>query len=144
MIGSPLFIEAAVRRAADTVSLHLLVGWLAMLLGVLTGAGLGLFFHIDEWAGGYSSYRRRMLRLAHIAFFGLGFMNIFFGLTVERIALPPINVQIASAGMILGLFAMPLVCYLSAWRKPLRVLFPVPVLVITGAIIAVLLGWGRR
>lgn len=125
----------------ETVSLHLLVGWIAMLLGVFAGAAIGMFFHREDWAGGYASYRRRMLRLGHIAFFGLGFINLFFALTLERIALPLINTQIASVGLIVGLISMPLTCFLSAWRKPMRHLFPVPVLAVGGALLALLLGW---
>ena len=30
--------------------------------------------------GGYGSFRRRLTRLGHIAFFGLGFVNLFYGL----------------------------------------------------------------
>ena len=36
----------------DTAELNILVGWAAMLMGVLSGAAIGLFFHIDDWAGG--------------------------------------------------------------------------------------------
>jgi hypothetical protein len=125
----------------EIVSLHLLVGWIAMLLGVFAGAVIGMFFHREDWAGGYASYRRRMLRLGHIAFFGLGFINLFFALTLERIALPSINVQIASAGLLLGVVTMPLICFLSAWRKPIRHLFPVPVLAVSGALLSLLVGW---
>lgn len=125
----------------EIVNLHLLVGWIAMLLGVFAGAVIGMFFHREDWAGGYASYRRRMLRLGHIAFFGLGFINLFFALTLERIALPPINTQIASAGLILGVITMPLICFLSAWRKPIRHLFPVPVLAVSSALLSLLVGW---
>jgi hypothetical protein len=125
----------------EIVSLHLLVGWIAMLLGVFAGAVIGVFFHREDWAGGYASYRRRMLRLGHIAFFGLGFINLFFALTLERIALPSINVQIASAGLLLGVITMPLICFLSACRKPIRHLFPVPVLAVSGALLSLLVGW---
>lgn len=125
----------------EIVNLHLLVGWIAMLLGVSAGAVIGMFFHREDWAGGYASYRRRMLRLGHIAFFGLGFINLFFALTLERIALPSINTQIASAGLIIGVITMPLVCFLSAWRKPVRHLFPVPVLAVSSALLSLLVGW---
>ena len=112
-----------------------------MLLGALTGAGIGLFIHIEDWAGGYASYRRRMLRLAHISFFGLGFINLLYALTLEHILLPQINQQVTSLGLILGVVTMPLVCYLSAWRKLMRHLFPIPVLAVTSALIALLMGW---
>jgi energy-converting hydrogenase Eha subunit A len=129
------------KHAIDTASLNLFVGWIAMLLGVLAGAWLGLFFHIEDWAGGYASYRRRMLRLAHIAFFGLGFINLLYALSLERIALPTLNARIASVGFVVGVISMPLVCYLSAWRKSYRHLFPIPVIAVGAAILAVLLGW---
>jgi hypothetical protein len=35
---------------------------------------------------------------------------------------------------------MPLVCYLAAWKKPLRHLFPVPVLSLLGAVAALIGG----
>ena len=40
-----------------------------MLAGVLSGMAMGLFFHQDGWLGGYGSFRRRLLRLGHIAFY---------------------------------------------------------------------------
>ena len=43
-------------------TLNLIAGWLGMLAGVLSGAILGLFFHREDWMGGYGSYRRRLAR----------------------------------------------------------------------------------
>ncbi|HEY0720595.1 MAG TPA: hypothetical protein VGE50_05025, partial [Gammaproteobacteria bacterium] len=84
-----------------------------MLLGVTAGAAIGLFFHKEEWAGGYGSFQRRMLRLGHISFFGLGFINLLFGLTLKFIALPEANITVASYGFIVGVLTMPLVCFLT-------------------------------
>lgn len=100
--------------------------WIAILLGLVTGAGLGLFFHGDDWLGGYGSWRRRMIRLGHISFFGTGFLNLAFAVSVRHLGLdqPP---AVASAGFVLGALAMPAVCFLSAWRKPFRHLFAIPV-----------------
>ena len=39
-------------------------GWLGMFLGVVSGAVIGMFFHREDWMGGYDSYRRRLTRLA--------------------------------------------------------------------------------
>ena len=124
-----------------TASLHILVGWLAMLSGVATGAVLGLFFHRDGWAGGYASFKRRMLRLGHISFFGIGFLNFLFGLTLTAVELPQPHVAIASAGFIVAVVAMPLCCFLTAWKRPMRHLFPIPVLAVLTGIIPVLAGW---
>src|SRR6476659_1498472 len=38
----------------------LVTGWSGMLGGVVSGAVLGLFFHKDDWMGGYASFRRRL------------------------------------------------------------------------------------
>jgi hypothetical protein len=121
-------------------TLNLLAGWLGMLAGVVSGAVLGLFFHDEKWMGGYTSYRRRLARLGHIAFFGLGFLNLIFAATAAQFSLAGHNLSIASWALILGAGTMPLCCFLSAWRKPLRHLFPIPVLSITTGILAILIG----
>ncbi|NNC66315.1 MAG: hypothetical protein HKN84_16150 [Gammaproteobacteria bacterium] len=120
---------------------HLGVGWVAMLAGVAAGAVLGLFFHDDEWAGGYSAFRRRMLRLGHISFFGIGILNVLFAVTLSQVALPDTNAHIASAGFVVAVVAMPLCCFLAAWKKPLRHLFPIPVLAVLAGIVPILQGW---
>ena len=125
----------------DTAELNILVGWAAMLMGVLSGAAVGLFFHIDEWAGGYASFRRRMLRLAHISFFGIGFINVMFGLTLQALQLSAPVVEIGSLRLIVGVITMPLCCYLTAWKNIFRHLFPVPVLAVAAGIVATLYGW---
>ena len=123
---------------------NLIGGWLGMLGGVLSGAIIGLFFHRDEWMGGYGSYRRRLIRLAHISFFGLGFLNLIFAATSPQLLLHGRWLATASSALIVGAIAMPVCCFLSAWRKPLRHLFPVPVLAVVTGILAILIGgWNR-
>lgn len=124
-----------------TANLHILIGWVAMFLGVISGAVIGLFFHKEEWAGGYGAFRRRMLRLGHISFFGLGFINLLFGLTLQTITLPVLHISISSSGFLIGVITMPLCCFLAAWKKPFRHLFPLPVLSVLAGIIPILLGW---
>jgi hypothetical protein len=124
----------------DISLLHVVVGWSAMLLGALTGAFIGLYFHRDDWAGGYDSFRRRMLRLCHIALFGLGILNLLFGLTVEITTLPENGIIIASTGFILAVVTMPLCCLLAAWRKPFRHLFPIPVLGVLAGVLPMVFG----
>ena len=63
--------------------INLLVAWVAILIGLLTGTALGLFFHDESWLGGYGSWRRRLMRLGHISFFGTGFLNLAFILSVK-------------------------------------------------------------
>lgn len=123
---------------------NLIGGWLAMLGGVLSGATLGLFFHREDWMGGYGSYRRRLMRLGHIAFFGLGFLNLIFAATSHELSLRGGYLVTASLALMIGAITMPVCCFLSAWRKPLRHLFPVPVLAVTTGIFSILVGWWNR
>jgi hypothetical protein len=120
---------------------NLLVGWIAMFGGVVSGALIGLHFHKQDWMGGYGSFRRRLTRLGHISFFGLGFLNVLFGLSLKVLALPSVHVQVASLGFIAGAVLMPLCCFLAAWRPQLRHLFPLPVASVFAGIVAMLLGW---
>jgi hypothetical protein len=128
----------------EIAGLNLLAGWLGMLGGVVSGATVGLFFHRDEWMGGYASFRRRMTRLGHISFFGLGFINLMFVFSMRAVAFPAFEAKLASQCFVLGLITMPLVCFLTAWRKPLRHLFPVPVASVLVGIVALLEGWPAR
>jgi hypothetical protein len=125
------------------VATNLLAGWVGMLGGVLSGAIVGLFFHGDDWMGGYASYRRRLVRLGHISFFGLGFLNLLFALTAAPLHLAGTAVAIASPALLALAATMPVCCYLSAWRKPLRHLFPIPVLAALTGVLAILLGGFR-
>ncbi len=106
---------------------NIVAAWMAFLFGALAGAVAGLLFHDEAWLGGYGSWRRRLMRLGHVAFFGIGFINLGFGLTVQALGLASRGIDDASFLLIVGLITMPLVCYLAAWKKGFRHLFIVPV-----------------
>ena len=121
------------------VSQTLTVVWTGMLLGVVSGAVIGMFFHREDWMGGYSSYRRRLTRLGHISFFGLAFVNMAFAMTQF---ISPLTEPWGRTALILftiGAIAMPTVCFLTAWKKPLRQLFFIPVGTILGGVVLTLL-----
>lgn len=101
-------------------------GWSLILTAFVSGAILGLFFHRDDFLGGYASFRRRILRLGHIALAALGMMNVLYGLS-PMAAEPSPETQIASLGFIVGGVTMPAVCFLTAWRVGFRHLFFIPV-----------------
>jgi len=109
------------------VEQNIVAAWMAFLFGALAGAVAGLLFHDEAWLGGYGSWRRRLMRLGHVAFFGLGFINLGFGLTVQALNLASRGIDDASFLLIVGLITMPLLCYLTAWKKGFRHLFIVPV-----------------
>jgi hypothetical protein len=107
------------------VSINLFSGWMGFLAGAVTGALMGLFFHRENWLGGYGSFPRRMIRLGHIACFGLGLINILFALTAATVPAAT-SLSIASSLLVAGMITMPLTCFLTAWRKPFRHLFFIP------------------
>ena len=115
-------------------------GWVGMLLGVASGAVIGLFFHREDWMGGYASYRRRLTRLGHISFFGLALVNFCFAFTQFVTPLAAPWGVIAMQSFIIGAATMPTVCFLSAWRKPFRHLFSIPVGAVLMGVIGALIG----
>ena len=71
-------------------------------------------------------------------------LNLIFAATASQLPLAGQDLVIASWALILGAATMPLCCFLSAWRKPLRHLFPIPVLSVTTGLLAILIGgWPR-
>ncbi|MBM3838142.1 MAG: hypothetical protein FJ398_09280 [Verrucomicrobia bacterium] len=108
--------------------LNLVVAWIWILLGFLSGMILGLSFHREDWLGGYGSFRRRLYRLGHISFFGLGTVNLLFFLTVRTFATVGEGTQFASWGFVLGALTMPICCFATAHCPRFRMFFAVPVL----------------
>ncbi len=121
-------------------NLNFTAAWIGILLGFASGSGLGLKFYKSEWLGGYSSWPRRMLRLGHISFFGLAIVNLAYALGIQGFGIEmPSN--LVSYLFVAGAITMPLVCFLSAWRKPIRHLFYIPVLCLcAGAFLFVIQG----
>ena len=115
------------------MTINLYAAWIGFLLGALAGATAGLFFDRENWLGGYADWRRRMVRLGHISFFGIGLLNLGFYLTVEAVGIQE-GIRIPAILLMVGAVAMPLVCYLSAYRKGFRHLFFVPAGAVTLAL----------
>jgi len=112
---------------------NLVAAWLGILLGFVSGMMLGMFFHDEKWLGGYASHKRRLYRLGHISFFGLGAVNLFFWLTAKNISAPGTNWAWASGLFVLGAVTMPLCCALMAHWPKLHLLFSVPVVSLIAA-----------
>jgi hypothetical protein len=122
--------------------LNWIAGWWLILAGFMVGAGLGLFFHRDDFWGGYDSFRRRIVRLGHIALEALGLLNLLFALSPWP---RPETwwAAVASPCFVAGGVAMPCVCFLTAWKKPFRHLFILPVLALVLGVAFTLAGGGR-
>lgn len=113
---------------ATLLNLNLALAWLWILLGFVSGMVLGMFFHDEKWLGGYASHKRRMYRLGHISFFGLGTVNLLFWLTVKNLPALGALASTAAVAMMIGALTMPLCCALMAHFPKAHLVFTVPVL----------------
>lgn len=107
---------------------NLVIAWLWIVLGFAAGALLGIGFDRDQWLGGYTSLRRRLYRLGHVAFFGTGFLNLLFVITVVVFGLSGTSVVAAGWSFLAGALSMPVCCALVAHRPTLKPFFALPVL----------------
>ncbi len=114
-----------------------------MIVGALLGMVFGMRAESREWAGGYGSFRRQALRLAHIAAFAMGIINIILygSVTAGLNALPPWASLTGSVAMISGGALMPAVCLAVSWRQPLKYLFPLPASCVLVALLLQAWGW---
>jgi len=120
--------------------LHIYSAWTGILLGFTAGAALGLFFHNEKWLGGYSSWPRRMARLGHISFFGIAFINLAYATSLSVFNFAASGPPYPSYLLIAGAITMPLVCFLSAYKKPFRQLFFLPVCCLLAGTIMIIQG----
>lgn len=100
--------------------------WALVVLGLASGALLGLRFHDEQFLGGYGSWRRRLARLGHIACIALALLQMAHELSPAG-ALVDAASEWRRALWTVGGFAMPVVCWLAAWRPSFRRLFFLPV-----------------
>lgn len=121
-----------------------IIGWLWIVIGFASGILLGVKFQRENWLGGYSAFPRRLIRLGHISFVGLGFLNILFALSVSRLHLTPNQLLFTSWAFIAGAVTMPTCCFLTAWRRAFQPLFAIPVLCLLTGSVLVLAGLVTR
>jgi hypothetical protein len=123
---------------------NILVGWVGMILGALLGMAFGLRAESRDWAGGYGSFQRQALRLAHIAAFALGMINVLYGSCTRGLdLLLPWVAASGSVAMIAGGLLMPAVCLAAACYRPLKLLFPLPASCVLVALTVQAWGWWR-
>jgi hypothetical protein len=126
----------AVHLSSAHLPANWLFGWVLILLSFLTGALLGMGFYRNEFLGGYDSFRRRIIRLGHIALAALGALNILYSLGPQNARFGTTT----SIGLMAGGVLMPAICFLSGWRAGFRRLFFLPVICLIVAVVCVILG----
>ncbi len=119
--------------------MNLVLAWALIVFGFGGGFVFGLYFHRDDWMGGYASFKRRLYRLAHIATLALGMINILFYLTVQHVPYPDRAIDLASWGFVIGALSMPTACLVVAHNVKARAIFLVPVVSLIGAAVITLL-----
>jgi hypothetical protein len=120
-----------------------LIAWSLVLAGLASGLLLGLFFRNEEFLGGYASFRRRLVRLGHVACVALGRLLLEVARAQATSGTPPAPPAIV-AWFAAGSLLMPLVCFLTAWRPAFRFAFVVPVGSLIGPVVALLVHIARQ
>lgn len=117
--------------------LNLVLAWVWIVLRFASGLVLGLNFHRPDWLGGYASFRRRLYRLGHVSFFGLGAVNLLFYFTARTLPDSSAGVAVAAWAFAAGTVTMPVCCLPTAHWPRARFLFAAPVtsLLLAGAAI---------
>jgi hypothetical protein len=131
--------DTGLSMASPIHVLNWYAGWGLVLAAFVTGAVLGLFFHGEDFLGGYTSFRRRIIRLGHIALAALGLMNVVYSLSPWP---EPSRweAEAASICWLAGGIAMPAVCFLTGWNAAFRYLFFIPVTALVMAVVYTLRG----
>jgi len=121
------------------LDLNIFAGWVSILCGIVMGMGMGMFFDQEKWLGGYGSWARRMVRLGHVAFFGIGLLNIAYAATVKYLewSQPP---EICSRLLAVACALMPATCFLAAFDRRWRHGFAAPVICVLAGVVGVLAG----
>ncbi len=114
--------------------LNLAFGWIWITAGFLSGAMLGMGFHKENFMGGYGSWKRRLARLGHIAFFGTGFLNVMVGLSGLMLSESQMSGGMwyaMSWSFVIGALAMPICCFIAAKWIKVKSIFVLPVIALT-------------
>lgn len=102
-------------------------GWVLILVALGAGLFMGVKFQHEDWLGGYNSFPRRMVRLAHVALGALGALNILFAESAPRIRLDATLTRVASIAFMAGAVTMPLACLWLAARRRHFAVFALPI-----------------
>ena len=113
-----------------------------MAVGALTGLVMGLWSFdgpvpVPGWLGDYGSTARRLVRLGHIACFGVGILNLLLAAEAERKAFIDSTSRWASQLMNLGNIGLPLGLFVAAVVPPAKYLLALPAMAVTISLLLV-------
>jgi hypothetical protein len=110
------------------------------MAGIATGLVMGLWsfdgpLAPPSWVGEYGDTSRRLLRLGHIAFIGLGILDILLANELMRSSLHPRRRLLASRLMVAGNVGLPIaLCVAAVWR-PFKYVMGVPAMCVFVAMV---------
>lgn len=121
------------------VERNLAVGWSSIAIGAVTGLILSLWSFngpvpVPEGIGAYVDLSRRLMRLGHIAFFGLGILNIMLARHVASCRLEPAIARLALASMNLGNILLPPILIAASFFTPLKYAASLPAMAVAIAL----------
>jgi hypothetical protein len=123
------------------------VGWASLAVGVATGLVMGLWsfdgpLPVPAWLGEYGDSPRRLARLGHIAFIGLGILNILLARELTQSALGERGRRVVSFAMNFGNVLLPIAPFAAAAWRPAKYVMGLPA---TAVFVALCLAaWGAR
>lgn len=117
--------------ASRLIGANQTIGWCSLVVGALTGMVMGLWsfdgpMPVPDWVGAYGETPRRLLRLCHIAFFGLGILNILLAQQLPNFRLDEGLKRLAALSMNIGNVFLPLTLLAASAYHPLKYLMAVP------------------
>ena len=119
------------------------IGWSSMALGVATGLVMGLWSFagpVPSPLGEYGDVSRRLARLGHIAFFGLGILNLLLARDLSNLDLDQGQRRVAAWTMNFGNIFLPLTLFAAAAWQPLKYTMPLPAISVFVAMAIAALG----
>ena len=125
------------------------VGWVSLVLGAISGLIFGLWsfggpVEVPAWLGDYGVVARRLARLCHISFFGLGILNLLVARELPRCALREKAKQTAAAAMNFGNVFLPLGLFAAAVYHPAKYALALPGFSVALALAIIAYGVSRK
>ena len=123
------------------------IGWTSAAVGATTGLILGLWSFdgpvpVPDWLGDYDETSRRLVRLGHIAFFGLAILNLLLARALPELALSMRAKRTTSLAMNFGNIFLPLTLFAAGMVAPLKYAMSAPA---TAVLLAMLIAaYGSR
>jgi uncharacterized membrane protein YiaA len=133
--------------AEQEFSRNRVVGWTSLAVGVAVGLVMGLWsfdgpLQPPGWLGEYAGTSRRLARLGHIAFIGLGLIDILIERELVRSALGSTHRAVVSWSMAMGNVLLPVALFGAAIYRPVKYFMAVPATLVFVAL--VLTAYGCR